>query len=294
MFKGRGKRSTVSIVFCVSLFLCFLGTAYAKKAIRIGILAKRGAEVAFHRWNPLARYLSKGLGTAFTIVPLPFSQLESYVSQGKVDMVFANQIFFVSLRKRFGVIPLATVKNIRGGPYMGGVIFVRRHSRIKGLTQLRGKKIGVVSLKSAGGFVIQASELMKYGLDVRKDCRIKVFNNQDFVVYAVLNGVMDAGFVRTGQLESMAMEKKIRLSQFTILNSRTYPDFKLRCSTSLWPAWPMAARKGMDPVLRKRIASKLVGLRPNVAVDKAARIQGFTEPGDYSPVETAMKALNML
>ena len=292
---GSRKGTRVMVPFLVILFYFFVGITLAQKDdVSIGILAKRGAKQAFQRWQPLANYLSKDLGLSFKIVPLSFSQLENYVANGKVDLVLANQVFFINLKRRFGASALATVKNRYGGPYMGGVIFVRSQSRIRTLEQLRGKKIGVVSLKSAGGFVIQASELMKHGVNVMKDCQLKVFNNQDYVVYSVLNGIMDAGFVRTDQLESMVREKKIRLDQFTVLNKRTYPNFKLLCSTALWPAWPLAASKGLSIQLKRRITSSLVNMQPTRSFKRATRILGFIPPGDYSPVEAALQSLNML
>lgn len=283
------------VPFLVFLFCFLVGASSAQKGdVAIGILAKRGAKQAFQRWRPLANYLSKDLGLSFKIVPLSFSQLENYVAKGKVDLVLANQVFYINLKRRFGVTALATVKNWHGGPYMGGVIFVKRHSHIHSLEDLRGKKIGVVSLKSAGGFVIQASELMKHGVNVMKDCKLKAFNNQDYVVYSVLNGIMDAGFVRTDQLESMVREKKIGLDQFTVLNKRTYPNFKLLCSTALWPAWPLAAKKELKPHLKKRITLSIVNMQPDGAFQRTTGIAGFIPPGDYSPVETAMKILDML
>ena len=294
IFGGR-KGTTPVVPFLVFFFFFFIGITYAQKDdVAIGVLAKRGAKQAFQRWQPLADHLSKDLGLPFKIVPLSFAQLETYVAQGKVDLVLANQVFFINLKRRFGASAIATVKNRHGGPYMGGVIFVKSDSQIRSLEQLRGKKIGVVSLKSAGGFVIQAAELMKRGINVMKDCRLKVFNNQDYVVYSVLNGIMDAGFVRTDQLESMLREKKIRHDQFTVLNKKTYPNFNLLCSTALWPAWPLAASKGLDSQLKKRITSSLVNMQPTRSFKRATRILGFIPPGDYSPVESALQSLNML
>ncbi len=289
----RCSRISLSVAALV-FFLLFLAPwpCQCEQKIRLGVLAKRGYQTAMKRWNPLAGYLTKKTGINTTIVPLSFSQVPEYVSQNKVELILANQKFYVSLKKQFGIRALATVINSRGGPFMGGVIFTRKDSPIKGISQLRGKRIGIVSFGSGGGFLIQAYDLLRKGLNVIKESDIKPMEGQDYVVYAVLNQAVDAGFVRTGQLESMAREKKIALKDFRILSPQEHPDFPLLCSTSqLWPAWPVSATSQLSNSLAARIKNALLGIQPGSRAAKTARIKGFAPPGDYSPVAEAFKAV---
>jgi len=264
----------------------------AEQEIRLGVLAKRGYQTAMKRWNPLVQYLSKRTGVKVALVPLSFSQLPEYVSQNKVELILANQKFYISLKRNFGITALATVINSRGGPYMGGVIFTKRESAVRDLSQVRGKRIGIVSFGSGGGFLIQAYDLLQRGINIIKDAEIKPLEGQDYVVYAVLNGAVDVGFVRTGQLESMIREKKIGLGDFYIISPQEHPDFPLLCSTvQLWPAWPLSATRRVPGNLASRIKRALLSLSAGSAAAKTAGIKGFAPPGDYTPVAAALSAI---
>ncbi len=284
---------TIRIVLAAFL-LSFVAVTplFAQQQIRLGVLAKRGYQTALKRWHPLVQYLSKHLNRPVALVPLNFSQVPEYVAQNKVDLILANQKFYVSLKKRYGIRALATVINSRGGPYMGGVIFTKKTSSIRSLSQLRGKRIGIVSFGSCGGFLIQAYDLLQKGINIIRDGQIKPLEGQDYVVYAVFNGAVDAGFVRTGQLESMNREKKIKLRDFRIISPQAHPDFNLLCSTSqLWPAWPVAATAHVSAGLASKIKKTLLGLPSTSRAALAAGIKGFAPPGDYTPVAEALAAI---
>lgn len=289
---GTMSPMTVGLVmFCFSYLIMF-PSCYAAGEIRLGVLAKRGYQTAMKRWDPLAQYLSKKVGADVKVVPLNFVQLPEYVSQNKVDLVIANQKFYVSLKKKYGIRAIATLITASGGPYMGGVIFSGRKGRIRNIKQIRGKKVGVVSLGSAGGFLIEAYDLLQKGINILKEAEIKPLEGQDYVVYAVLNGAVDVGFVRTGQLESMSKEKKINLNDFYIISRENHPNFPLLCSTAqLWPAWPISVTGRIQSGLASRIKNVLLGLPAGSRAARAAGIRGFAPPGDYSQVAEALAAI---
>lgn len=268
--------------------------AMAGDTIRIGVLAKRGPVIAYKRWSALGSYLTRTLGKPCKIIPLNFFQLEDYVANAQLDVIIANQKFFVIINKKYGAYAIATLINRRGGPYMGGVIFTKADSTIRKPEQIRNKRVAVVSLGSAGGFLIQAYELLhNNGINVMKNTYLKPLQGQDFVVYAVLNGAADVGFVRTDQLESMAMEKKIDIKKFNILTPRHFQGFNLLCSTGLWPAWPVAVSRDMDKATVASLKAALFKIKPGSKAALAARIKGFTKAGDYSAVKQAMRALHL-
>ena len=293
--KNRTGAVTPLIIGLLMFFFSCLAvfpSCHAEREIRLGVLAKRGYQAAMKRWDPLAQYLTKKAGTNVKVVPLSFSQLPDYVSKNKVDLVIANQKFYVSLQKKYGIRAIATLITARGGPYMGGVIFASRKSRIRNIKDLKGKKIAVVSFGSAGGFLIQAYDLLQRGINVVEDSEIKPLEGQDYVVYAVLNGAVDVGFVRTGQLESMSREKKVNLNNFHIISQQDHPNFHLLCSTvQLWPAWPIAASRHLQGNLASRITKALLELPADSSAAKAGRIKGFAPPGDYSQVAKALAAI---
>ncbi|RLC20097.1 MAG: hypothetical protein DRH56_10605, partial [Deltaproteobacteria bacterium] len=144
------------IVFCripgfmaalvLSLLLLGLisGNGEAAETIRIGVLAKRGAEHCLKKWGPTAEYLTRKIpGYSFTIVPLGFNEVYPAVEKEEVDFILANPSYYVGLELRYGASRMVTLKNLRmGRPYtvFGGVIF-RRADRddIKDPADLEGK-----------------------------------------------------------------------------------------------------------------------------------------------------------
>ncbi len=274
------------IIFFLAGFAC---RVQAAKTVRFGVLAKRGFQAAVKRWKPLTEYLSRKTGYDVKLVPLNFKEIEDYVADNKIDLLLANQKFYVKMKKKYGMQAIATVINSRGGPYMGGVIFTQKGSPVRTIRQLVGKRIGVVSYGSAGGFLIQAYDLLQRGINIVNDAEIRPLEGQDYVVYAVINGAVDAGFVRTGQLESMARERKVKLSQLYVISKQNHPNFPLLCSTvQLWPAWPVAASRRLSKGVTNKIKSALQSLPSNSRAAMAGKIKGFAPPGDYSVVADAL------
>ena len=192
--------------------------------IKIGVLAKRGAELCMEMWGPTAKYLTSEIPeNSFEIVPLNFEQVVRAVERVEVDFVFVNSSFYVEMGARYGVNRIATLKNIRSsGAYtiFGGVIFCQAdRTDIQNLSDLKGKSFMAVKETSFGGWQMAWRELKAKGIDPHRDFTSLCFGGtHDAVVYAVRDGKVDAGTVRTDTLERMSIEGKIDLKTFHILN----------------------------------------------------------------------------
>ncbi|MFC2074462.1 PhnD/SsuA/transferrin family substrate-binding protein, partial [Campylobacterota bacterium] len=98
------------------------------QTVKIGVLAKRGAELTLKRWTPMAEYLSQEIPAyKFEIVPIPFNSLFKEVEQKNVDFMLANSGFYVVLERRYGAQRITTLvnKQVTGltQKEFGGVIF---------------------------------------------------------------------------------------------------------------------------------------------------------------------------
>lgn len=278
----------VLAVFC----LTGLVQGGESEALKFGVLSNKGAADAFSRWAPLAQYLSSDLGRKVEIVPLNFGQLREAVDQNELDLLITNQNQFVQFRDNAGLTPLVTMAR-QGSPFMGGVIFALKDGPVDSVRQLKGKRITAVSRDSMGGYVLQAYQMLGEGIDVSRDASLKFLDNQDHVVYAVLNGAADAGFVRTDQIEGMARLGKVEIGRFRILNQTSHKDFPYLCSTSLVPEWPVCATRRVPAGLGAQIARSLAALPADSPALKAAKLSGFVAPGDYTICATALKALKI-
>ncbi|MCF7809916.1 PhnD/SsuA/transferrin family substrate-binding protein [bacterium] len=113
------------------------------------------------------------------------------------------------------------------------------------------------------------------------------------MVYAVREGIVDIGAVRTGTLERMAQEHKFDLGEFRVfqLSGDDHPEQRYLISTRLYPEWPMAKLKGTSRELAEKVTSALLKMSPDDSAAIAARCAGWTIPLNYQSVHQLLKTL---
>lgn len=139
-----------------------------------------------------------------------------------MDFVLTNPGHFVLISHREKLsAPLATlVNNVHGSSSatFGGVVFTRRGRGLDTPASLRGKTIAFTSTQSLGGYQMQALAMLEAGVDIRRDTLwLTTGAPHDRVVEAVLAGRADAGLVRTGLLEELAAEGRLRLDDISVM-----------------------------------------------------------------------------
>lgn len=282
------------------LWLLGAGSAWATQEVRIGILAKRGAEQTSVRWQPTADYLSARLPEhRFRIVPLDFKRIYEVAARHEVDFVLANSVIYVDLEVRYGASSVVTLHN--RGPHgegiteFGGVIFTRANRKdLSNLKDLTGKRFAAVEENSFGGYLMALRELKHQGIEPADDFKSLSFvGTHDAVVEAVLSGQADAGTVRTDTLERMAEEGKLDLARIKLLNPRSHEGFNFLVSTDLYPEWPLARLRGTNLALSDQVASVLLAMAEDDPAAVASHSQGWSVAGNYQPVHEMMKELRI-
>ena len=270
------------------------------RVVKIGVLAKRGEERTLARWEPTATYLTNIIsGYRFVIVPLDFTNVRRAVAGAEVDFIVTNTGYYIELEHDFGVSRIATLKTLlddRKLTIFGGVVFTRAGRKdINKLTDLRGKSFMAVDRQSFGGWWAALREMHEVGIDPEKDCsRFSFGGTHDAVVFAVRDGIVDAGTVRTDTLERMAGEGKINIADFKVINAQSPKNgFPFLRSTRLYPEWPWARLRHTSDELAEKVTVGLLGLTPDHPAAKAAQIAGWTVPLDYQPVHELMIELNL-
>ncbi|MBU1426452.1 MAG: diguanylate cyclase [Gammaproteobacteria bacterium] len=293
-----------SIVRNLLIMLCLGGiisTSFAAaKTVEIGVLAFRPKQEMSKKWQPLGKALKRAIPQHdFRIVALDYPELEQAVSERRVDFVLTNPAHFVLLSRRLGLsAPLATlIVEEHGIPLtsFGGVIFaLAERTDLKQLSDLKGKRLVAPELGSFGGYQMQAYELALAGVHLPGNAVLQIVGMpHDNAVNAVLDGSADAGFVRTGLLESMTKEHKLDLTKIKILNQQNIAKLPLLLSTRLYPEWAFAAMPHVDENISRRVAATLFQLEEDTATTHAIGIRGFTTPSDYSPVEELQRELRL-
>ena len=286
----KAKHSKLGII-AMALIIGIVFSVSAQADYKIGILAKRGVQKTYERWNSTAEYLSRRVSDRFTIVPLKFVEIDQAVKTGRIDFLVANSAFYVVMREKYGVKAIATLLNAKKGlaTYeFGGVILARRDGPIKTLSDIKGKKFMCVKYSSFGGAHMAWRLLLENGIDPRKDCSAFLEGGtHDKVVMAVKTGTVDAGTVRSDTLERMEEEGLISMSEFRVIN-QIRDSFPFAHSTRLYPVWPIAKLAKTDPKIAKKVAKALVLLEADSKVSRDSKVTGWTYAADYEPVRECL------
>jgi len=301
ILQKKTTRTSLLACFAVLIASLFLSpVAHGKEdTVRIGVLAYRGKDQVMQMWSPTALYLSRSIpGHTFAIVPLDFQEMGPAVGRHAVDFLVTNTSFYVELESQYGVSRIATLQNKRNSNVytaFGGVIFCKADRQdIQDLGDLKRKRFMAVEETSLGGWQAAWREFKAAGIDPYRDFnKLEFGNTHDAVVYAVRDGKVDAGTVRTDSLERMREAGLIDMSTFRILNQQNKKDFPFALSTQLYPEWPFAKLKETSNELAQEVLIALLQLRPEDPAAKAAQINGWTIPLDYQPVHDLMKELGL-
>ena len=272
------------------------------EVLRLGVLAKRGTELAYSQWRPLAQYLQQHLpGYECRVVPLAFSEISQAVEKKQVDFLLVNPAIYVDMESRYGVSRIATEKNCVRGHLchrFGGVILVRRQAKVHKVEDLKQRNVMAVAPYSLGGWIAQWRELHTRGIDPEQDfANLSFGGTHDRVVYAVRDGLVDAGCVRSDTMERMAAEGHISMDDFRVLEARPPSQRKNKLpfllSTRTYPEWPFATLSHVPEKIAKATAIALFNLPEQHPAATAAHLAGWTIPQHYQPVHTCMQELHL-
>ncbi len=274
-----------------------------KTIFKIGVLANLGDDAAIQKWQATADYLSSEIPEySFEVVPLDFEEINQAVRDNTIDFAIGNPGFYVTSEVLYGTNRIATLKNLRlGDAYtvFGGVIF-RRADRndIQTLEDIKGKKLMAVDETAFGGWQMQWREIQAAGVNPSRDLEELTFSigdTHDEVVYAVRDGVVDVGAIRTDTLERMVKEGKINLEDFTVINKQDNlgEEFPFLVSTSLYPEWPFLVARGTPNEVSEQVASALLRIPKDSPAAVASNSEGWTVPLNYRPVDDLFLELNI-
>nr|WP_228855208.1 PhnD/SsuA/transferrin family substrate-binding protein [Desulfomarina profundi] len=292
------------LAWVTAMFLIFLPLSQkvmaADTSVRIGILAKRGKKQALKKWTPTAEYLSRTIDNfKFTVIPLDFNEIYPAVEKNQIDFILTNPAYYVQLEHNFGVERIATMKNLKfrkTTTRFGGVIFSRKdRNDITDCEDLRGKRFMAVDKHSFGGWIAAWYHFLSHGLKPSRDFSSLQFGGtHDAVVYAVRDGLVDGGTIRSDTLERMAAEGKINLKTYKILEEKSdTAHFPFLLTTALYPEWPMATLRHVDKNLAEQVTIALLQLSPQHRAASAASIGGWTIAHNYQSVHTCLKTLHI-
>ena len=282
----------------ISILVLFTLCLDAKERVTIGVLAHKNYDSTHTMWNPTAEYLNeKNPGYEFEIVPLRFEEFPPYLRDKKIDFIITNSAYYVDLENRYGISRIATLKNMdingRAQTQFGGVIFTLTSDKtIQKLEDIKNRPFAAVDHDSFGGWIMALREFKANDV-APNSINVTFYGTHEAVVNAVMEKRADAGTVRTDTLERMALEGKININDFTIINRQNYSDFSYQASTRLYPEWPIATAKHTSDDLAEKVAVSLISMPSNSEAARASKGLGWTIPLDYQSIHECLKELNL-
>lgn len=289
----------IKIAVIIFILICFGFTQAIAETIKIGVLAKRGPVKALKQWKATADYLTMNLKNKnFEIIPLDFDAVNPAIERESIDFFLVNSSMFVTAKVKYGASAVATMVNSRQGKPLqsfGGVIITSvENESINSLSDLKGKRFMAVKESSFGGWQMAYKELYDIGINPEKDfAEFLLGGKHDNVVLAVQNSVVDGGTVRTDTLERMQAEGIIDINDFKVIHKKEHTDFPFLCSTTLYPEWPLAKVKSTPDALVKEVVSALKKMKSTDQAAQDAKIVGWVDPLDYSPVDELQQKLHV-
>jgi PAS domain S-box-containing protein len=287
---------TVALLLLLSLSML---PAAGETPLRLGILAYRPKPQTMAQWQPLADYLQTRLGQPVVLSVHDHAELSAAVGRRAVDVVITTANHFILMQHTSGLsAPLATLITLERGyeltAYGGAIITRADRDDINTLADLFGKRIAAVSQDAFGGFQMQAYEFTEAGLPLPSgDNLLLTGQPHDRVIEAIRTGRADAGFIRAGLLEALALEGELVQKDYKVINTQRLADFPYAVSTRLYPEWPVAVMPQVDKYLATRLAAALYSLPHGSLPGPAASIDGFVTPANYDGVERLMRRLHL-
>jgi phosphonate transport system substrate-binding protein len=188
-----------------------------------------------------------------------FYPVENYTAaapamlSGDIDIVFAGPSEYVILQSRAKPIPII---GIRRSNYHS-LILVRADSKIKSLTQLKGKKIAMASIGSTSGHIAPTKLLIDAGLDPNTD--LKILMLKDKGAQALKKGEVEAWAVSSNLYKNILENENLLEKDFVIIAiSPPLPSDLFLGSNQLSQNFIDVIKKGMVKNEQKLIQSLLV------------------------------------
>ena len=288
-----------NIYFYIALILVFptkiiaVENSNLDKTLKVGVRAVNGKSSAVKLWSKTIDVLNKNTkGYKFELLPIVgFRDMRTAAKNKEVDFILTNPLAYIELNKQSGLTRLLTLNkkqpNGIASTTFASVIFTRSNRKdIINISDLRNKSIIAVHNEAFGGWKMALRELLDNDFDPLKESSSVLFtkdNTHQSVVQAVLSGATDVGVVRTGILEQLAAQGKVKLNDIKILN-RHSDKLSAIHSTKHYPEWPFSVMPHVSAELSNMVFHVLLSINATSNAANDGKYISWTAPLDYSEV----------
>ncbi|MCU8088387.1 sensor histidine kinase [Shewanella sp. SM21] len=279
------------------------------QVVDVGVLAIRGYKATINRWQPLMGWLETQIPNSyFRLHPLTLDELAKGVETQGLDFVITNPGQSVLLARQYSLTWLATLRSpLNNGAAMqvGSALVVRADSPYHTLSDLKGRRLGIVSKNAFGGYLTLVYEAQLKGIDLPRfvgeiiplgfplDNLIYQLDDQKSGDDAAKDNRLDAAVVPVCQLEQMQTEGLINIGHYRVLDNQAPAGFNCQVSTHLYPNWSMAKTNRASQSLAKSVTQALLALPEDHLAAKSADSAGWTTAVSQLAIDQLLKDLDM-
>lgn len=278
--------------FFIAIVFAFWTTSLVAD-VTVGVVAPQGPEKAQERWKPFTDMLADRLGEPVSLFPVSPQDGTMAFLNGHVDFLLGNPVQSAVIKDTMNAVPVASMVGTSGSQF-AGVIAVRADSQIQQISDLRGVSFASLGDWAAGGYLFQAAYIMENGFPRPDEMADRVRGaNQDQLVRMVLDGTVDAAFIRTGIIEGLVAAGELEPGALRVIADKKSGPDDLHRTTRWFPQWYMMGQGTISSEMHGAMTGALLELEASDPIAQHARIVGFEAPSDVGPVVEAMQRVGV-
>jgi len=265
--------------------------ASKRAALKLGLSAPFGVEVARREGKALAESLTRALGRPVEPEVLGPAELSAQLAAGKLDFAWLTALEYIEASKGSQGRVQPVVKALHAGlPFYRSVLFTSKKNRgLSNPADLKGKKLAFVSETSAAGYLIPRQLLLSAGLselDLKEQSSF--LGDHASVCRAVLDGKADAGATISNDRAGAAIAGCVETL------GKDAEQLKVLATSDPIPNDVFALKPGASPEEFAQLRSALLELDKSADGKKVLaddlHADGFTaaDDGDFAPLRAAL------
>lgn len=223
-----------------------------RQKILIGLIPEMNIFSERERFKLLGEYLSKKTGVAmdFTILSRYGNILERFTAE-KMDGAFFGSFTGALAIDKLGVIPLARPVDLDNTSTYRGYIFVRKDGGIRGVKDMKGKKMAFVEKATTAGYIFPLAYLRENGVSDRERFFGESYfmGSHDAAVDAVLDRKADVGAAKDSVYRRMRKE-----------NPRIDRELIVLAESPEVPSNGLCVRRGLEEILKQKLKDALLNM----------------------------------
>lgn len=254
-----------SILALGLIFNCISQTYGAE--VRVGIMNSEGLLNREEITNDFLNIVKKSLShnESMAVYILPPRELSKKIREGKIDIFFANSIFYRA-QLPFGAKDIATVHsewNPNPNSADGAAVFVKRsNDQVNTISDLQNRSVAVSSTSSPDSWYFALGAVKDIGKDTDHFFGriLQTHSNEKSVVNAVINDKVQSGIVPACFLELYVLERPQIFEEIKILDYLKSSELPCTVSTPLYPNWTVAILPSISMKTARLVTKNLLSV----------------------------------